>query len=272
MLLRELYNTDKQVNEVVVAAPLLYPVFQQALMMGGTALAAWLASKALQEADIRFPNIGRDFQQDIERNVEIPDGMTLPQEAIDIPAEEIQNYLDGVQASTRAADAAIDAKMGGDNRPPRNIGRTIRRIGDVVEDIIEWLIEVLGEKLFRLLVGLGLGLLAIYTIYKMAKWIASWFKSDEAKDEIEKAQQESLDEKLIWGRNGNKVVRKYRCSGGKRHGRIVSKPAACFAAPNVKASVRMKKTKARLGGRMARKAQRTKRVNPASKRVRALNR
>ena len=33
----------------------------------------------------------------------------------------------------------------------------------------------------------------------------------------------NLAEKQIWGRKGKALVRKFRCSGGKRHGRIVSK-------------------------------------------------
>jgi hypothetical protein len=80
-----------------------------------------------------------------------------------------------------------------------------------------------------------------------------------------------LDEKLIWGRTGNKVVRKYRCGGGMRHGRIVSKAQQCFAPLDFKQSARFKRLKARVGGRMTRKAQRTKRISPASKRVQALN-
>lgn len=80
-----------------------------------------------------------------------------------------------------------------------------------------------------------------------------------------------LSEKQIWARSGKKVVRKYRCSTGQRKGRIVSKIGQCFAAPNIKAKIRMKKTRARLGSRMARKARRTKRVNPASIRVQKLN-
>jgi hypothetical protein len=83
---------------------------------------------------------------------------------------------------------------------------------------------------------------------------------------------QSLDEKQVWARSGKKVVRKYRCTGGKRHGRIVAKPQQCFASPNIKASVRLKKTKARLGKRMARKALKTKRTNPASIKLRSLNR
>jgi len=80
-----------------------------------------------------------------------------------------------------------------------------------------------------------------------------------------------LEEKLIWGRNGSKVVRKYRCSGGRRHGRIVSKAQQCFAPLDFKQSASFKKVKARLGNRMARRSKKTKRVNPASKRVQALN-
>lgn len=82
---------------------------------------------------------------------------------------------------------------------------------------------------------------------------------------------EPLDEKQVWARSGKKVVRKYRCTGGTRKGRVVSNMAQCFAAPDVKRRAAFKKTKARLGARMARKAKKTKRMNPASRRVQALN-
>ena len=81
----------------------------------------------------------------------------------------------------------------------------------------------------------------------------------------------SIDEKQIWARSGKKVVRKYRCTQGPRKGRIVKKMAQCFAAPDVKARIRMKKTRARIGGKMMRKARRTKRINPVSRRVQALD-
>jgi hypothetical protein len=45
----------------------------------------------------------------------------------------------------------------------------------------------------------------------------------------------------------------------------------CFAAPDMKKRFNLKKTKARLGSRLVRKSKRTKRVNPASRRVQALN-
>jgi len=80
-----------------------------------------------------------------------------------------------------------------------------------------------------------------------------------------------LDESQVWARSGKKVVRKYRCSGGSRKGRVVSKMSQCFAAPDIKKRAQLKKTKARLGKRIARKAKRTKRINPASRRVQSLN-
>jgi len=83
----------------------------------------------------------------------------------------------------------------------------------------------------------------------------------------------NIDEtKIAWARRGNKVVRKYRCASGKRKGRVVATPSQCFAAPDIKKRIKLKMTKARLGSRMARKAKRTKRINPASRRVAALNR
>ena len=81
-----------------------------------------------------------------------------------------------------------------------------------------------------------------------------------------------LDEKQVWAKTGKKVVRKYRCSGGLRKGRVVSSMSQCFAAPDIKKRITMKRTKARLGAKMARKSKRTKRINPLSKRVAALNR
>lgn len=83
---------------------------------------------------------------------------------------------------------------------------------------------------------------------------------------------QELTEGMAWAKRGNKVVRKYRCTSGNRKSRVVSSPAQCFAAPDIKKRIKMKMTRARLGARMARKAKKTKRVNPASKRVAALNR
>ena len=81
-----------------------------------------------------------------------------------------------------------------------------------------------------------------------------------------------LEEKQVWARTGKKLVRKYRCSGGRRHGRVVSAISKCFAAPDPKKRVTLARTKARLGSRMIRKSKKTKRTNPASRRLQALNR
>ena len=83
---------------------------------------------------------------------------------------------------------------------------------------------------------------------------------------------EDLEEAQTWARSGKKVVRKYRCSSGPRKNRIVAKMQQCFAAPNIKARMALKRTKARLGKRLARKSKATKRRNPASIRVQAMNR
>ena len=81
----------------------------------------------------------------------------------------------------------------------------------------------------------------------------------------------SLDEKQVWARKGTKVVRKYRCSTGQRKGRIVADPTQCFKVIDVKKRANLKRTKARLGAKMARKARRTKKINPASKMLKRLN-
>ncbi len=76
---------------------------------------------------------------------------------------------------------------------------------------------------------------------------------------------------LIWARKGSKLTRKYRCVVGQRAGRIVSKPGACSAPIDIKKRLTLKRTKAKMGKRMARKAQRTKKFNPASRALKRLN-
>ena len=82
---------------------------------------------------------------------------------------------------------------------------------------------------------------------------------------------QDLEEGQTWARSGKKVVRKYRCSSGPRKNRVVAKMSQCFAAPNIKKRMQLKKTKARLGSKMIRKSRKTKRINPASKRLKSLN-
>ena len=63
----------------------------------------------------------------------------------------------------------------------------------------------------------------------------------------------------IFGKTGNKVVRKYRCTSGSRKGRIVAKPGTCTAPKNVKAMTTMKKTRRSKGATVSIKSNRTKR-------------
>lgn len=82
----------------------------------------------------------------------------------------------------------------------------------------------------------------------------------------------NIDEaKMIYGRKGKQVVKKYRCTFGRKKGRIVSNPGVCSAPLDIKKRMTMKKMKARLGSRLTRKIKFTKRFNPASKRVAAMN-
>ena len=80
-----------------------------------------------------------------------------------------------------------------------------------------------------------------------------------------------IEAQLVWARKGKSVSRKFRCAVGQRRGRLVSNPSQCSAPIDIKKRLTLKKTKARMGKRMARKAQRTKKFNPASKAVQRLN-
>lgn len=75
----------------------------------------------------------------------------------------------------------------------------------------------------------------------------------------------------IYGKSGDKTVRKYRCTSGSRKGRIVAKPSTCTAPRNVKASRTLKTTKRQKGATMSVKARRTKRSNPKSLKLKLHN-
>lgn len=77
--------------------------------------------------------------------------------------------------------------------------------------------------------------------------------------------------RMVWRKSGNKVVRGVRCTSGPRKGRVVSTASQCSAPMDIKKKFAFKRLKARMGKRMARKAKRTKRQNPASRRIRTLN-
>ena len=78
--------------------------------------------------------------------------------------------------------------------------------------------------------------------------------------------------KIAWARSGRKVVKKYRCTSGRRKGRIVANPSQCSKPIDLKKRATLRKTKARLGSKMIRKSKKTRRINPASKRLKTLNR
>ena len=80
-----------------------------------------------------------------------------------------------------------------------------------------------------------------------------------------------LEARMVWRKQGNKIVRAVRCTGGPRKGRVVKSGSDCSKPINIKKRMTLKKTKARMGKRMSRKANRTKRINPASKRLRSMN-
>ena len=81
-----------------------------------------------------------------------------------------------------------------------------------------------------------------------------------------------IEARMDWRKMGNKVKRAVRCTSGRRKGRVVSNPSQCHKLIYMKKRMTLRKTKARMGARMSRKSQRTKRMNPASRRLRSLNR
>ncbi len=83
---------------------------------------------------------------------------------------------------------------------------------------------------------------------------------------------EEIIEGVAWKKRGSKITRQFRCTSGRRKGRVVASPAQCFKPIDLKKRANLRKMKAKLGGRLSRKAGRTKKFNPISKRIRAMNR
>lgn len=83
---------------------------------------------------------------------------------------------------------------------------------------------------------------------------------------------EEIIEGVAWKKRGSKITRQFRCTSGRRKGRVVASPAQCFKPIDLKKRANLRKVKAKLGGRLARKAGRTKKFNPISKRIRQMNR
>jgi hypothetical protein len=80
-----------------------------------------------------------------------------------------------------------------------------------------------------------------------------------------------LEARMVWRKQGNKIKRAVRCTSGPRKGRVVATSSQCSKPINIAKRINLKRTKARLGGRMRFKAKRTKRMNPLSRRLRTLN-
>lgn len=89
---------------------------------------------------------------------------------------------------------------------------------------------------------------------------------------FEDEEEEITEAKLVWARRGKRVVRKVRCTSGKRRGRAVASAASCGKRIDMKKRFVMKRTQRRYKARIKIKARRTKKFNPASRRVAKLNR
>lgn len=88
---------------------------------------------------------------------------------------------------------------------------------------------------------------------------------------FEDVEEEITEAKLVWARRGKKVVRKVRCTSGKRKGRAVASAASCGKRIDMKKRFVMKRTQRRYKAKIKLKARRTKKFNPLSRRVAKLN-
>lgn len=88
---------------------------------------------------------------------------------------------------------------------------------------------------------------------------------------LEELDDSITEARMVWRKSGKKIVRGVRCTSGRRKGRVVSKASSCSAPVDIKKRMTLKKTKAKFGKRLARKARRTKRVNPTSRRLKVMN-
>ena len=80
-----------------------------------------------------------------------------------------------------------------------------------------------------------------------------------------------FEARMVWRKMGKNVKRAVRCTSGRRKGRVVATAAQCGAPIDFKKRLTIKKTKARMGKKIARKSRRSKKYNPISRRVASLN-
>lgn len=75
----------------------------------------------------------------------------------------------------------------------------------------------------------------------------------------------------VWGRkSGGKMVRRYRCTDGKKKGRVVAKPQTCSSSVNVAKSKTMANTR-RTKGRAQSIKRSLKIKHPSSIRIKSAN-
>ena len=70
---------------------------------------------------------------------------------------------------------------------------------------------------------------------------------------------------------GVTTTQKFTCTSGPRAGKRVSSLAQCFAPIDIAKRIQMKKTRAKTAVRQARRAKRTKRIDPSSILTKILN-
>jgi hypothetical protein len=70
---------------------------------------------------------------------------------------------------------------------------------------------------------------------------------------------------------GVSTTQKFACSSGPRAGKRVTKMAQCFAPVDIAKRIQMTKTRAKTSARAARRAKRTKRIDPSSLLTKILN-
>ena len=85
-------------------------------------------------------------------------------------------------------------------------------------------------------------------------------------------QPEIINEhEMVFSRSGSKLKTKWRCTSGTRRGRVVGNAKDCDAPIDQKKRAQMKVTRKTKSKVAARKAKKTKRVNPASRLLGMLN-
>jgi len=86
-----------------------------------------------------------------------------------------------------------------------------------------------------------------------------------------RAEEFITEHEMVFSRAGNKLKTKWRCTSGARSGRVVGNAKDCDKPIDQKKRAQMKVTRKTKSKQAARKAKKTKRVNPASKLLGMLN-